>query len=627
MKTNIFRVSWFLAAMILLVSCQYPREVRSALRQSGDNRAELEKVLRHYRQNRQDSLSLEAAMFLIANMPGHYTSQSASYLRYLSELDSMYPDMSNVIKRVVSQIPLREGVAEEDRLYDISTVDAAFLISHIDRMMAAWQECPWLKEVGFEDFCEYLLPYRFANEPLITQTDSTDFRWQDILSQTRYYGNLPLAMQDIRHFLHNMIDRQDDPYMQDTELPLHGKTSYTFDCLDRCHYNVATLRSSGVPTVIDYVPEWPTRNGRHYWYVMLDPSCVHDIYSEAYNPRAAKVYRQTYSRQETARKGRFSGEHVPPFFLNPFNRDVTACYTKVSDLRLPIRSGNRYAYLAVFNELSWKPIAYAPVRMGRARFEDMGRGVVYLPVVYKGESMHSAGNPILLRGDGSITTLNPREERVRLCLTRKYPLTYSKTQWSRNMTGCCIEASNDSTFSICTLIDSITTPDPDLNFVEAKLPDSLPAFRYWRIRGKKRLYVGELHFLDKEGRHMEGRPISTAENAADKNPSYPRAFDGDILTYSNTARWMGVDFGSAQKVNSIRHISRTDGNGIVPGNDYELFYFDGNWVSSGRRQAATDSLVFEDVPSGALYWLHNHTEGREERIFTFDEKYNRIEFW
>lgn len=32
---------------------------------------------------------------------------------------------------------------------------------------------------------------------------------------------------------------------------------------------------------------------------------------------------------------------------------------------------------------------------------------------------------------------------------------------------------------------------------------------------------------------------------------------------------------------------------------------------------AEDELIYDNVPSGALYLLKNHTEGKEERIFTY----------
>ncbi len=58
---------------LLLFSCErYTPGTCEALKLSGSNRVQLEKVLQHY-SSPADSLKLQAALFLIENMPGHYT--------------------------------------------------------------------------------------------------------------------------------------------------------------------------------------------------------------------------------------------------------------------------------------------------------------------------------------------------------------------------------------------------------------------------------------------------------------------------------------------------------------------------------------------------------------------------
>ena len=60
------------------ISCgQHNAELENALKLAGENRGELEKVLYHYSQNPSDSLKLQAATFLIKNMPGHYTLEGS----------------------------------------------------------------------------------------------------------------------------------------------------------------------------------------------------------------------------------------------------------------------------------------------------------------------------------------------------------------------------------------------------------------------------------------------------------------------------------------------------------------------------------------------------------------------
>ncbi|MDR2683639.1 MAG: hypothetical protein LBB64_07210, partial [Dysgonamonadaceae bacterium] len=72
-------------------SCSQRRmpALEEALRFAGENRAELEKVLDHYRADPSDSLKYKAAVFLIENMPGHYSYKNAEWLdAYYHALDT-----------------------------------------------------------------------------------------------------------------------------------------------------------------------------------------------------------------------------------------------------------------------------------------------------------------------------------------------------------------------------------------------------------------------------------------------------------------------------------------------------------------------------------------------------------
>jgi hypothetical protein len=69
-------------------------------------------------------------------------------------------------------------------------------------------------------------------------------------------------------------------------------------------------------------------------------------------------------------------------------------------------------------------------------------------------------------------------------------------------------------------------------------------------------------------------------------------------------------------------VSDTDGirkTALEPGRSYELFYWDGDWVSAGQITAGDEPLVFEAVPSGGLYWLVAEGSRRDERIFTYEQ--------
>ena len=164
-----------LGLLPLVCSCGgRDRQVEEALSLSGNNRNELEAVLKHYEG---DGRKLEAARFLIGNMPGSYGANpiveqdcSAFYEAYDSlgqkydyrvgtewgkQVDSLWKDFSN-----------RHRVRQELN-YDITRMKAEDLIREIDLAFRAWVENVHSRNCSFEDFCEYILPYRRQNGLLI----------------------------------------------------------------------------------------------------------------------------------------------------------------------------------------------------------------------------------------------------------------------------------------------------------------------------------------------------------------------------------------------------------------------------------------------------------------------------
>ena len=60
------------------------------------------------------------------------------------------------------------------------------------------------------------------------------------------------------------------------------------------------------------------------------------------------------------------------------------------------------------------------------------------------------------------------------------------------------------------------------------------------------------------------------------------------------------------------------------GENYELLYWDYEWISLGKQKATGKPLIFKNVPSNALYWLVAENSRKEERIFTIDEKGDQV---
>ncbi|MBQ7946247.1 MAG: hypothetical protein IJ280_05995 [Bacteroidales bacterium] len=597
-----------LALCLLFASCT-PSALDKALRLAGDNRGELEKVLTHYAcetDDKQTDEAYRAAVFLIENMPGHGALMGGCMPQYIAAVDSLYPDMPDPVRSVVYTIPHRiEEYAKDMSLQeDIHHIKADWLIAHIDNKMQARAECPWVKKLPFEVFCQYVLPYRFAQEPLIARPDSSRFWWKSILETVDFYSTLSYSMDELRHIQRMHLGKSDEKYRYNIHLPVLEQ-KHIFDCLDDCYYNVAMLRAAGIPACIDFVGDWPTRNGRHYWRVLMDEHYLFGEHPDMSAPRAAKVFRWTFSQ--------------------PMVLDVTDKYIDVANVSLKLdkkicRSTDEI-YLAVFNTLQWKPIVKSHLVNGRARFDKMGKDIVYLPVYFRGEEMLQADYPFLLDAQGCVKKLIPVDSTHSLTLYRKYPITLAKLSWSEKIVGCHIEASNHADFSHADTIHNITAPNAHLTWTEIRPEKS---YRYWRFVIKERLNLGEMIFLDEQGNYLNSELIFHPSNKAEKMTK--PATDGDVLTYTNAQEWIGMDFGKPTLVSAIRFITRTDDNGINPGQTYELSY----WTQHGeqvieQKVATADSICFHGVPRGALLWLKNLETGLEERPFIVDE--NRILYY
>ena len=104
MRNTIRSIFMTLLPGLLLVSCR-DSALETALRLAGDNRPELEAVLRHYAADEADSLKYRAARFLIENMPLHYGYGGLGMERFRAYYDSLFCD------RTVARQELRRRAA------------------------------------------------------------------------------------------------------------------------------------------------------------------------------------------------------------------------------------------------------------------------------------------------------------------------------------------------------------------------------------------------------------------------------------------------------------------------------------------------------------------------------------
>lgn len=487
----------YMSLTLFLCTCSHNPRLIEVLDMAGTNRFELERVLNHY----QDSgLKLDAARFLIENMPGKYgvVAQNnndgyKNFLRNIPKEDSVsWRTDSSVVALMLDSLS-RRVIPQKHRVEDLKSIRADYLIQHIDAAFKVWQESKYAKHYSYDDFCHYILPYRMGQEPMSDWMIVGNERYGHLLDSALSPKEIAVRIALEEGMRYN-IGMGKYPYPQSFEEMMHSRWG---TCEEMALYLALALRSIGIPASIDFVPAWANRSAGHCWNVLED-TCGRFV-EVGYGPegvnsvvyKVSKIYRREYAR---SRKPDVTKEYAMP------QTDLTFHLNKEVD-DAPVS-------LCTFNNRDWTPVAFAmPVgkkvtfpSVGRGalwgenkilEYQDEGKGLVFLPM--RTDDRLPVATPVILYENGTQKTLLADKERTeRVVLYRKYPF-----------------------------------------------------------------YVTN---------------------------------SSDIY----------------------------DSNNICKGDTYELFYWDDEWIGLGRKEAETDSLVYENVPTDALLWLHNYTRGKEERIFTYE---------
>lgn len=626
--------------LCLFVCCK--DDMEAVLQVAGDNRPELEKVLSHYRD---EPLKLRAARFLIGNMDAHYCYGGKAVDGYYHDMDSLFAhkdgDRGFWNAQYDSVLNLYSKGMHADaghRLYDVAHLKSDFLIASIDSAFNVWRR-NWNKQYDFDVFCRYVLPYRVGEERPDHWRAEFAMSPGEVADYERYTDNYSYAydmackrLQWIRSTIY-----YPSRFLPDFPLSMLGHLKLG-TCKEYAHLCVALLRTAGIPSAVDFVPQWGNRSLGHEWCAVLLGEGVTipfapgerlgEHFAKRKEDRLPKVFRQTFEkRPESLRMIAREDEILPKVFDTPCIADVTDEYMETSDVTVclehPELAGSRFAYLAVFNDREWRIVHWGRICGKRAVFKSMGRGVVYLPVYYGKSGMLRAGDVFLLDKHGRVRSLEPDETGGRtLRLKRKFRDDRSN-QFLQSVIGGKFQVANREDFS-----DSLTVhvipklEDNRYHTVQLSYEGEYKYFRYlspdWSRGNMAELYTFDAAGDTLKPKRLLGnfhvRPWCGVENL----------FDGNVLSFYDSHDvynvWYGWEMERPGKIARIRFLPRNDDNFIREGEDYELLYWKrGRWVSLGHKKGnAEGGLTYDRAPLHALFLLRNHTKGHEERIFTYE---------
>jgi hypothetical protein len=670
-------------SLIILFVFLYRQNTNTDLRKSldlaGKNREQLEKVLDYYSKP-QDSLKRKAAVFLIKNMYihyGYYGKDVEQYNTLFDILDTLNHKQTEPIlsqsKHIYDSITANFTISNYIRESDCKIITSEYLINNIEFAFNAWKQMQWKKDVDFDVFCEYILPYRVRNEKLECWRPKFYGDYTELAMKCKNAKNMPeiyTYMRDNLNYSFKLAIELDKYYPFDQNISDLNKGRIG-SCPNQCSFGIAAMRAAGLPVGMDYIPNWGDMSSKHSMVHLISkktqskritnensPINTSDIIDASmdlseigkvlpssklpeglyvqYNKTTPKIYRYTYSVQpemENVLDVKDKSEIAPEF--DKLNiKDVSNEYLSCStvSVKLNPRFGkHQIAYLCVFTFDGWVPVALTKIsKDGKALFKNMGRKIMYLPAVYENNEYIPVEYPFNIDTLNKVKRLIPlpaKKQNVRLI--RKYHLFAYTAGHSVKLMGGRFEGSNSPNFSNAQLLYEI---DYYPFYMNQKVINCNKSFRYLRYVPPMGSVgnIAEVEFHGIKGRDtllLKGTVIG--EPGSDKQHDVAKAFDQNMDTYYENVvsdGWVGMDLGAGnrQRVTKIRFCPRNDTNCIMPGNDYELFYWNNQWISLGRQKADKAYLIYNNVPTGALFWLKCLNGGHEERIFTYEK---RMQIW
>ena len=435
MKPSFFvkTISILLFIQLWLYSCdEFPSDVQVVLKKAGSNQPELEKVLNYYH-SRDEKQKYQAACFLISNMGSKFSIYSKKYNKaYLTFNKKKGWYRENKSKRNQHKMKveidslIQNNHSKPAVIYDINVISADYLIDNIDYAFKAWKE-PWAKHFNFDEFCEYILPYRIEDEPLSNWRSTFYKKYSWIKDSVKDVSDT----KEVALYISNLIGKDfiDEGFL---DLPFIPVTSLDLVkggvCKHRYLLMASICRAIGVPAMIDFAPQNSSTFGGHAWIAYLDT--LHKLRpcdgglsrkklshtnkpSEAFPDKVvlpladgfgSNVFRYNFSVNPEALASKVKDlSTVPPFFRNKSFKNVTDEYEfPQQTFRYPIpreiAKRNDVAYLALFGYGKvFHPADWCYIENEMAKFEHIGAEIVYLVCTYKDGRLIPISNPILLK--------------------------------------------------------------------------------------------------------------------------------------------------------------------------------------------------------------------------------------
>lgn len=618
---------------LILTSCNKKNNtLKDVLDKAGNNKQELEKVLDYYKANPADSLKYKAAVFLIKNMPYH------SFIKPIEGFQGAFDSIQNypknntrrdVFGKILDSVSQNVVIKNEVKTLDIEYVKFNYLINNIELAFKAWYRIPKNKRASFDDFCNYILPYRNSDEPLDPNSRKKllkKYSWvYDFLDKGASLKSVVDSVTSGFGYI-NMIQIR-KYYPIPLSIAQIEKAKFGL-CDDGVNYYVNVFRALGIVCAKDMVTHWGNHpySGHSWVYTKYgkeeystDVGGGHDnLKTKLKRESIPKVLRLTYKNQKN-------------LFPVPLTIDVTNEYVSTVnvDVENELQKSILQPVICVFDKSQeWSVVSFGTYDKGILHYPNMGINTVYIAASIDNNSFHPVNYPFFIDNRKQIHYFEPTKKYIdSVGLTRKIglstPRNRTKIDWIKNLNDGIFEGANNPNFKNAKIIYQIS----NLNSVQLQKIkiNTIEKFKYVRFNANgKESYLSSLRFYDKNGQKLDGKVFEESSFIKDWGNG-TGAFDDNLYSFSGGKDFfIGLKFSEPKSIGSIEFQARNDENHIIKEEEYELFYWNKKWKSLGI-QIAKDTVIYYNTPENSLLWLKNNTRGNEEHIFFINK--DKKQYW
>ena len=387
-----------------------------------------ERVVDYYR-SEGDTLKMRAAEFLRDNAMWHYGEcrqlNKPFTVSYTDILDSPETKKDSVFEAYLDSMGY--SITKGAVVWDSDTVSEDFLRENIDLAFDSWSK-PWARDVSFDDFCKYILPYRNGDEELSG--------WRRMLKE-RYEPSImdsvsdPTSHRQVVDYLMRQIRRDVEyggsmgPFAHDLLAPSLILQLHWLECANCAHYTTLAMRACGIPCAMMEI-HWRFTEVTHS--TVLFPAIgtnkrdyrlsVGDTLIYMGEPKDTMAAWRVWEYDYEVDSNRLDlydiygdkaalRQQAWPVTLS----DVTSKMCRTFDFSVPVPDSlrlHRYLFLCRFHNWKWLPVREGLVDGDSVRFHDATIRQWYRLGYVNGDSISTFGPAFTLVGDDGIADIKDR---------------------------------------------------------------------------------------------------------------------------------------------------------------------------------------------------------------------------